>query len=108
MELFFCEIILQSRRRKSMGKYILMACFVFMTGLSHVHADENRELPLTEYEKLQIAKAIKLLLRYKVVSANPSGQCLDVKTDLIQDLVSQGLLKKDQVIMMSICADGSN
>ncbi len=108
MELYFCEIILQSRRKKSMGKYILMACFVFMTGLSHVHADESRELPLTEYEKLQIAKAIKLLLRYKVVSANSNGQCLDVKTDLIQDLVNQGLLKKDQVIMMSICADGSN
>lgn len=91
-----------------MGKYILMACFVFMTGLSHVHADEGSELSLTEYEKLQIAKAIKLLLRYKVVSANPSGQCLDIKTDLIQDLVNQGLLKKDKVIMMSICADGSN
>jgi hypothetical protein len=91
-----------------MGKYILMTCFVFMTGLSHVNADEGSELPLTEYEKLQIAKAIKLLLRYKVVSAHPSGQCLEVKTDLIQDLLNQGLLKKDQVIMMSICADGSN
>jgi hypothetical protein len=91
-----------------MGKYILMTCFVIMTGLSHVHADETKELPLTEYEKIQIAKAINLLLRYKVVSTNPSGQCLDVKTDLIQDLLNQGLLKKEQSTLMSICADGSN
>lgn len=91
-----------------MSKYILMTCFVFITGTAYAHANEAKERPLTEYEKLQIAKAIKLLLRYDVVSAHPSGQCLNVKEDLIQDLMNQGLLKKDQVIMMSICADGSN
>ncbi len=44
-----------------MGKYLLKTCFVIMTGLSHVHAEETKELPLTEYEKIQIAKAINLL-----------------------------------------------
>lgn len=87
-----------------MNKYILMTCFIFMTGISY--ADEVYNKPLNEYEKRQIAKAIKIILHYKVLSLDPSGQCLEPKRDLIQDLLDQGLLKKDQVIMTSICADG--
>jgi hypothetical protein len=91
-----------------MKKSFFIFCFILAIGNSRVHAEEVESAQLTAYEKLEIANAINTLLKYRVVTFSENAQCVEVKRDLIQELLNEGLIKKESTVLMSICADGSN
>ena len=83
-------------------------CFILTIGSSQVQAGDAESVPLTEYEKNQVARAITILLKYHIITFNNEAQCIEVKRDLIHELLNDVLIKKESSVLMSICADGSN
>lgn len=93
-------------RRLIVNKVVLTWILLLMVNSSYGETTHQEE-PLSIEERQQVAWALEVLAKYKVLTSNEVN-CIEVKTNLIEKLQNEGLLKKGNTPMMSICIGSSN
>lgn len=88
-----------------MNKVILILALVLVVNASHGEAPSQEELTLAERQ--QIAWAIQILLNYNILIPT-ENRCVEFKPGIFQRLQNEGLLRKGNSTMMSICIGSSN
>lgn len=86
---------------------VVITLILLLTVNSGYGETTHQEETLSVEERQQVAWAIEVLAKYKVLTSNEVN-CIEVKTSLIEKLQNEGLLKKGNTPMMSICIGSSN
>jgi hypothetical protein len=80
--------------------FIVMIMILFFSKSKAEETQSQRTLSLTDQQK--IAWALKILEQYKAIDVDENKD-IQVDTDILENLIHEGLLKKDDSKLMVIC-----